>query len=87
MILKDSGIYFDPVAHKYWLNGRELQGVTSTLVARAFPHTYDHVDEETLRKAAERGTAIHHAIELYETEGEYADIPELLKMVREHFEG
>lgn len=78
MILKESGIYFDPDAHKYWLNGRELQGVTSTLVARAFPHTYDNVDEETLRKAAERGTAIHHAIELYETEGEYADIPELL---------
>lgn len=77
MILKESGVLFDPVEHRYWLQGKELHGITSTLVQRAFPHTYDGVDEETLRKAAERGTAIHKAVEHYETDGEYSDCPEL----------
>lgn len=84
MTLNEARVHFDPFAHKYWLLSkdgevlRELQGVTSTLVARAFPHTYDGVDDEVLRRAAERGTAVHKAIEHYETDGEFSDCPELM---------
>ena len=78
MTLRPSGVLFYPEGHRYFLNGKELHGITSTLVARAFPHTYDGVDEETLRRAAERGTAIHKAIESYETEGAFSDHQELL---------
>ena len=79
--LKDSGVIFDEAAHRYWLDGKELRGVTSTLVARAFPHTYDGVDEETLRRAAERGSAIHKAIEAYEEKDTFCDIPEFMSYV------
>lgn len=79
--LRDSGVVFDPERHQYWLGDRQLQGITSTLVARAFPHTYDGVDEETLRRAAERGTAIHKAIEAYEEVDLFSSIPEFKSYV------
>lgn len=79
--LRPSGVVFLPEPHEYYLDGVQLQGITSTLVDRAFPHTYDDVDEETLRKAAERGTAIHKAIEDYEDEDVYGITPELLNYI------
>lgn len=77
MELYKSPVVFDEVAHKYWLDGKELKGVTSTLIKRAFPDTYKDVPPDTLMKAAEHGHAIHKCIEEYEKESNFADIPEL----------
>lgn len=41
----------------------DLCGVTGILHKYVFPDMYQDVDEETLRKAAQRGSAIHQAIE------------------------
>ena len=84
MELVQSQVIFDKAAHTYTLNGKELKGITSTLVRRAYPHTYDkpdHLTEEewqtVLSRAAERGTAVHETLEAYEKTGEANDIPEL----------
>ena len=84
MELTQSQVIFDKAAHTYTLNGKELKGITSTLVRRAYPHTYDkpdHLTEEewqtVLSRAAERGTAVHETLEAYEKTGEASDIPEL----------
>ena len=69
---------FDKVEHRYYLGEKILRGITSTLVHRAFPHTYDGIPESVLAKAADRGTRVHEAIDAYETSSEFSDLPELV---------
>lgn len=66
--LIDSGVKFDEAAHAYTYEGRRLRGVTP-LVAWMYPDTYKDVDPATLRKAAERGSAIHEQCQMYNTIG------------------
>lgn len=70
IILQDSGVIYEPVGHTYSLNGKPLQGVTGTLINRAYPKdkTYSNIPEEVLNHAAERGSACHQAV------GNYYDI-------------
>jgi len=75
--LKPSGVRFVSDAHKYFLDDVELQGITSTLVNRAFPNDYKDIPEDVLRRAAERGSNVHETIELYEDLGAMSDLPEL----------
>lgn len=77
--LKPSPVVFDEEAHRYWLGEKELRGITSTLVNRVFPFSkdYGNVDEATLKRAADRGKAVHAAIQRYEEDGEFCAIDEL----------
>ncbi len=50
--------------HVYLLGGVEIPSVTR-LMEPLSRHEYERVSEWTLRKAAERGTAVHNAIENY----------------------
>lgn len=67
IILADSGVIYDPVPHTYGYKGKELQGITGTLINRAYPKddTYRGVSEEVLNHAAERGSACHQAVGNY----------------------
>lgn len=65
IILATSKVVFDEAAHTYHLNGRQLQGITGTLIKRAFPDTYKDIPESVLAKAAERGGMIHNSFELF----------------------
>lgn len=65
IILKDCGVSFDQKEHRYFLGDKELFGVTSTLIRRAFPGTYDGIPQTVLNEAAARGTQVHELIELY----------------------
>ena len=62
--LQDSGICFDAEAHRYFLNGVELQGITGLLRKHIFPNLYADIPQFVLDRAAERGTIIHESIEL-----------------------
>ena len=55
--------YFDDT-HTYLVDGVIVQSVTQ-LLNRKFGKKYDSVDANTLKKAADRGTMIHKAIEDY----------------------
>lgn len=63
--LKKSKVKFNEAEHRYFLGDKELQGVTGTLIKKAFPDTYKGIPESVLFKAAERGGMIHNAFELF----------------------
>ena len=76
MELVKSPVVFDPDTHTYTApDGRHLQGITGMLSRQLFPDKYAGVNEETLRKAAERGSMIHSVCELVDA-GFPADSPE-----------
>lgn len=80
--LYKSPVVFDNEYHTYQLNGKYLKGVTSTLVQRAFPHTYEGISDDVLANAAERGTKIHLAIQEYEDNFILSDSQELISYVQ-----
>lgn len=67
--------YYDNT-HTYLLDGVQLPSITQILKIR-FGAKYDRVDRETLKRAAERGTAVHEAIEKYCTQGIESDLIEV----------
>ena len=88
-VLKQSPVRFESETHRYYLGEKELQGVTSTLVHRAFPDTYRKPDnyteeqwQEILANAAAKGSNMHETIELYDELGVTSDLPELQSYIR-----
>lgn len=65
---------FEDEKHIYRLNGRYLPSVT-TVMRPLSQALYKDVDEQVLEEAANRGTAVHNAIENYTLYG-VKDIPE-----------
>lgn len=51
--------------HEYWLGFDTLQGVTTILKNVIFYNKYSDIDPAVLRRAADRGTAIHEAVQAY----------------------
>ena len=54
--------------HTYLVDGIIVPSITQ-LIKMKFKNKYDAVPKEVLKKAADKGTAMHLAIELYEKEG------------------
>lgn len=80
--------------HEYWLGFDTLQGVTTILKNVIFYNKYSDIDPAVLRRAADRGTAIHEAVQAYldgqpqptcapEFEGVVASALESFKMFRQ----
>ena len=63
--LTPSEVIFDEADHKYFLHDKELKGVTSTLIRKAFPDTYKDIPQYVLDRAAERGGLIHNQLEIF----------------------
>lgn len=80
--LQPSRVYFDELTHTYIRedDNRILKGITGTLLRRAFPDTYADIPEDVLQHAAERGTAVHKAIEA-QVQDEWFN-PDLIDVVR-----
>ena len=74
--LVTSGVRFDERTHTYDFNGKPLRGVTP-IVEWVFPRTYEGIPEHVLHRAAEYGSAVHKACELFDdcgvTMADYAD--------------
>lgn len=64
--LKESGVMFLEECHSYFLNGKELKGITGMIERQLFPNKYDNVPKSVLDKAAELGTAIHKGCQMYD---------------------
>lgn len=67
MKLVKSKVRFDEEQHRYFLDGKELSGITGTLIKKAFPDTYKGIPDAVLAKAAERGSVVHQNLELFDT--------------------
>ena len=62
--------------HSYICDGIELPSITHILKSR-FPHKYSDIPPAVLKRAADKGIAMHDAIEQYFKNGIVSDIPEL----------
>ena len=63
--LAKSPVTFDERAHKYWLDGKELSGITSMLHRTVFKGMYRDVPEFVLNRAADRGSNIHYEVSMW----------------------
>lgn len=66
--LKDSKVVFNEQDHTYVLGDKFLSGITGMLSRQLYPNEYKDVDPMTLAKAAEYGTGVHKAIEMFDVE-------------------
>lgn len=76
--------YIDDI-HTYLVDGIIVPSITQ-LIKMKFNNKYDAVPKEVLKKAADKGTAVHLAIELYEKENKESDLVELknYKFLKKH---
>ena len=88
-VLKQSPVTFESTSHTYHLGDKELKGVTSSLVKRAYPDTYRKPDnyteeqwQEILANAAAKGSNMHETIELHDELGVVSDMPELQNYIK-----
>ncbi len=61
--LKDSGVLFNEEAHTYYLDGKELSGITGMLQRQLFPNEFDGIPMSVVQAAANYGTSVHLSIE------------------------
>jgi hypothetical protein len=74
MMLNDSPVRYDAIAHTYTApDGRQLRGITGLLKERLGLGSYDGVSEEVLQRAAERGTEVHRLCEEWDNIGQYPE--------------
>lgn len=59
-----SELRFEEAAHAYFLNGKEIPSVSKVMEPLS-NYEYGNVDENVLKRAAYKGTAVHNAIENY----------------------
>lgn len=75
-VIKGRELEFIPESHTYLVDGVIYPSITQIL-KKKFGNKYDGVSTETLTKAAEKGTAVHEAIEAWCKDGTESDLPEL----------
>ena len=74
--IKDGLLEYIDETHTYIYNGIVLPSITQILSVR-FGRKYDGIPIQVLERAAEKGTALHKAIENFEKYGIEGDVPEL----------
>lgn len=74
--IKDCEVEYYDDEHMYLVNGVIVPSITQLLKKR-FGGKYDGVNSAVLNKAAEEGTKVHKAIELYCKDGEESELEEL----------
>ena len=60
--LTPSGVLFNEELHEYWLDGKQLSGITEAIKKMLHPELYQDIPESILKKAAEYGTFVHQQI-------------------------
>ncbi len=68
-------VEFEEETHQYWVDQKPVISVTQ-LIKEVLPSPYKRVDPEILKRAAEKGNALHDAIEHYEITGEVSPLIE-----------
>lgn len=76
MKIKDYELEFIEESHTYLVDGIIVPSITQMLKFK-FSHKYDGISPEVLRKAAQKGTEVHKAIEDYCRFGTESDLQEL----------
>ena len=84
--IKGRTLEYDDASHTYLVDGIIVRSVTQLLKMK-FGGKYDGIDAGVLKAAADRGTAIHKAIEEYCKTGKNEDVPEVrdFKFLQHHY--
>lgn len=68
-MLANSPVIFEELTHKYFLNGKELSGITSLLDRQGLKTNYDGIPVDVLEQAKQYGSLVHRQIEMYDAMG------------------
>ena len=63
--MNKSNVIFDEVEHTYHLNGKQLKGITGTLIPHAVGQKYADVPEHILAEKSKYGKLVHSEIEMF----------------------
>lgn len=63
-----SNVLFDEERHEYWLDGKQLSGITSLIQRQLFPNEFDGIPEKILLAAAQYGTDVHRRCENFDSQ-------------------
>ena len=77
-------IFFDELTHTYLVDGEEVPSVTEIL--KPLHRSYKKVNQSVLDYAANRGRAVHEALEVYDLGGELEVVPETEGFIRAYLE-
>ena len=64
--LTQSGVIFNEELHEYWLDGKQLSGITEALRKQLHPDMYSAIPKRILEQAAQYGTSVHKSIEEFQ---------------------
>lgn len=78
-------IFFDATTHTYLVDGQEVPSVT-TILKPLTDRGYGKVNPSVLEYAANRGRAVHEALEVYDLGGELEVVPETEGYIRAYLE-
>lgn len=78
MKLIEAPIKFEPQGHTYTLTttGKQLSGITGTLLHFLFPHKYEGVSEQVLARKAAAGSKMHEDLQMIDSIGAEPQTPE-----------
>ena len=60
------GLVFDEKEHRYFLNGKELFGVTGVITHQLYPNAFDGIPKKVLEASAEYGHQVHKILESWD---------------------
>ncbi|MCF0185156.1 MAG: hypothetical protein HUJ98_01545 [Bacteroidaceae bacterium] len=82
------GLVFDENEHRYFLNGRELSGVTSVITKQLFPNSFDGIPKKVLDASAAYGSHVHKILEnwdkLWQKDEQSIELQDYRSICREH---
>ena len=82
------GLVFQEDEHRYFLNGKELSGVTSVINKQLFPHSMDGIPKYILNASAEYGSKVHKILEnwdkLWQKDDESVELQDYRSICREY---
>ena len=64
--LRKSGVLFNEELHEYWLDGKQLSGITGLIQRQLFPEEYEGIPQRIIQNAAAYGTDVHKRIENFD---------------------
>ena len=82
------GLVFQEDEHRYFLNGKELSGVTGVITRQLYPNAFDGIPKKVLEASAEYGHHVHKILEnwdkLWQKDDESVELKDYRSICREY---
>ncbi len=82
------GLVFDETGHRYFLNGKELSGVTGVITRQLYPNAFDGIPKRVLEASAEYGSKVHKILEnwdkLWQKDENSVELQDYISICREY---